>query len=85
MYPSTLESMAMGGNPLGMTDSIDASSGSVVFQFLCSCSSISGSGGEGPHSTHTVTPWIRSQETRRNGTWGKVELLFRIFKKYNRV
>ena len=58
----------MGGNPLGRTDCSEESKENVVFQFLCSCSSISGRAGEGPHNTHTVTPWMRSQLTRRNGT-----------------
>ena len=70
--------MACAGNPLGWRDWREATRLKVVFQLRSSSVSISTREGEGPHSTHTVTPAppneaaveSSSLETSRNGTVG---------------
>ena len=64
-----LLSKAIGGNLLGWIDAKEAKIEKLGFQtfWRIGCNSVSD--GEGPQRAHTITPFINSAVTSRNGTW----------------
>ena len=67
-YPNMLLSRAIGGNLLGWIDAREAKIEKLGFHTFWRMGCNSESDGEGPQRAHTITPFINSPVTSRNGT-----------------
>ena len=67
-YPNILLSSAMGGNLLGWIDAKEAKIEKLGFHTFWRMGCNSESDGDGPQRAHTITPFINSPVTSRNGT-----------------